>query len=1730
MEMTTTVEKLLVQIFERKNGIIEQVKQRTEFYNQHLASKLLIDGITPPPWLWNPTQFSDPKELNKEELISELLLPHPQPTVGFSKDCFSQYKNVVTENHGEISDGFFTEKGFKAQDAPMVATVSNENRAQCASIGLPELDVISTSPVDETDERFLNICHAPDQSLARFQRSKSRQQALEYRSSAKAQAKSRLSNENGNDVPPNSIRLSISASKQNDEASKLAEPRDISCKSCGDCDLDQANCQSKEKGMNIDTGRTTRSRSSNEVQTFVSDSTADAEAGSSCDDAKARKTKSRSIYVSMLGDCINEFSMAEPFASSCQTCGEMELNERDCQSKETHINSKTSAHARSRSSGKPQGYANDSLIINFSSGDTDRMDHTIVDPMVKLHVDYVNGSIAAISSSNGPTENFMARESMLEDGRRHKENGADLSFSRITRFSRSVQQNPGMGADLDLAPHSAKADRRMLAPTVGSSMEHLNVSNEMLGLVKTSVGLIGRVTMSQTRSGDKGITEPVNRSNSSSQGDKDDQNASGGQMLQPCGETHDVVTLKGNAEILVANDLVSLDLVGEQSVSSSLSDAKRRREFEYHVAWAPSDCFMVVKPKQLNFDDMEEHNSNETSTSISRKIILDSSPVNICCSLLEHELSLDKDFSCNVNQLSLHKKSLEALEVSKKGKEDWRGSFESDVNRQFEIQMEKDRLVMSEHPMSISFKNDAGAVGQIENSQMLQKADIFLSNAVPDIEIHQAELHLNQGHDASPDMLIENASGDSKDCLIEKVGRADSTCIVIDEKKQLPLGETQIFSCLDGEVSSKHAYNLSCDRRDLDGSLPQEENDGTADSTCIVLDERRRLPLQETQNFSCLDGEVSTKHEHNLSCDKIDLDRSPLQGENGLLTCNSFGSLHREDEIINISSASAPQITKKHSPPERIFRPAEELSWPQNKRRKIEDQQTNSFTTFPSFRVQKPYCIQLDPTASCLNNAETKGDAVFVDAFKEDRNLMEVIESAPESHITKGTFCFEEENKHRQSSFATDHKQSGASLVLSSTEDDARGTIGCLAKEVRTQSPGSNFLDITKPHDEQSRQYLLPLDNNFDLPNSANLACFENTLPEGNSHQGEDRLLSQCSAPSPNDKDLDFVDVDQTMPVLEGFIVDAQEDNGEVNIAGDGIDFDKLNLSRTTIERASILAHICKSASTDTHLSHFSSCFEFQGTHDLFQSEPNGLLERLDTSPLDINVDEQFGFDDSVVNESKGMLYSDCLPYSGAQFAWHSGNRYASPAGKLWEKLSSYSGNSEKSLSSNPELTCFPIDEDFSASEENKTLDEKADEVQEEVDSSDNSHYAQREPLKDFTNSSLNPHALASADEMSLSRDSVGYFNTKTSFTGIQTEVKQKSESLLRNNSEAKENQKLSIGANKIKKAKESFKNSFNKRNLPRRISLRQEQKLSLKEPKRNNIILNVSSFVPLVQQKKAAAVCAGKRDIKVKALEAAEAAKRLEEKKENERKVRKEALKLERAKMEKENMRQKELDKKKREEERKRKDADMQAKKRLREEEERKQKEKKRMRIEVRQRQQREQEEKMCAEKAEKEKQHFKVHEQVNTNKEPNNESKRLQNRDEAGDDVAFKETETKSVPFGLAMDSVQQTTIPFEECGAPCEIGKATDVVNNSSKNDDMFVQKCLEKSYDISPYQCSDDEDEEEDLPSRKLIPSWASKSSVALVLPLQQEMDPDVIFPQGSFCSMDEVLLPQKLQQN
>ncbi|KAA3467365.1 titin-like protein [Gossypium australe] len=72
----------------------------------------------------------------------------------------------------------------------------------------------------------------------------------------------------------------------------------------------------------------------------------------------------------------------------------------------------------------------------------------------------------------------------------------------------------------------------------------------------------------------------------------------------------------------------------------------------------------------------------------------------------------------------------------------------------------------------------------------------------------------------------------------------------------------------------------------------------------------------------------------------------------------------------------------------------------------------------------------------------------------------------------------------------------------------------------------------------------------------------------------------------------------------------------------------------------------------------------------------------------------------------------------------------------------------------------------------------------------------------------------------------------------------------------------------------------------------------------------------------------------------------------------------------------------------------------------------------------------------------------------------------------------------------------------------------------NNSLIADTSQEQSYDISPYKVSDDEDEDDDEPNNKFVPSWASKNRVALVVASQQRLDPEVIFPPGSFCSISE----------
>ncbi|KAL6975193.1 hypothetical protein U1Q18_023988 [Sarracenia purpurea var. burkii] len=269
----TTLEKLFVQIFERKNRIIEQVKQQTDLYNQHLASKLLIDGITPPPWLWNPNSNSlsfDPKELKKEELISELLLPRPPPPVCYpGTHSYLHNKSIGIGDDKELSERFFMEtnasnKGLLMGDRPTTIPEGRDNDTGCSLNCVPEFDISSTSPQQKIEVGSSNLYTAPDQSILNIQRSKLRQKALELRNSAKAASKSCFMDENDACAPSRGFKTSRIASQNLDRDKELIELATFShvISDNGAVRLTNGEYPSKEKDADIYCGRITRSRSS----------------------------------------------------------------------------------------------------------------------------------------------------------------------------------------------------------------------------------------------------------------------------------------------------------------------------------------------------------------------------------------------------------------------------------------------------------------------------------------------------------------------------------------------------------------------------------------------------------------------------------------------------------------------------------------------------------------------------------------------------------------------------------------------------------------------------------------------------------------------------------------------------------------------------------------------------------------------------------------------------------------------------------------------------------------------------------------------------------------------------------------------------------------------------------------------------------------------------------------------------------------------------------------------------------------------------------------------------------------------------------------------------------------------------------------------------------------------------------------------------------------------------
>ncbi|GMH05823.1 hypothetical protein Nepgr_007663 [Nepenthes gracilis] len=1776
----STIEKLFVQIFEQKKCIIEKLKHQKQLYDQHLASKLLIEGITPPPWLLNsefPSLTSDLSELKKEELISGLLLPRPRPLVTYFNDPCCLYNKPVAAANPEPLDDLCagTSTSSKCLDEncsgfPPLCPVRGSEHT---------LNHVTVTPQDRTDAGITVIYSEPDQSLARIQRSRSRQKALELRNSAKANAKSSL----GREIDPgdcfSDTAQKICSGLPNclNEFLELAKPsaNTVENGSIKEAELREHLC--KEKNTDVCSASVPGS-GCQEVKDAETGHYLSKEKKNVCSD---RITRSRSLYQqSIVGDHqINENN---------QAYGSMITRTRTSESKQAETEYK---HSREKIE-----YCNSEKIARRAKAHPRSVtgDHHSYEKGGKRYSGRVtrSRSHAARQAEKGGCRSKEINDSVF-NGTTTQSTGScsqaesmkPIGFSNIAKengcaWSQSMDKTLHLQLEmLDAADLQNNLDAQVIARDSVSSQNDAKVCTEDMRELsaKNEVLLqhIDIVRSSQTDHSSQDRSEPVNSSNDL-----------GLRVTWPVSSSNpsparSLRELKHNSTMLTEVDalhcteacgtidqekcvvdaartgLLSGKLVESYTVDlgSNMDDSRLGKGLDASVCSPLLLSGMLVKPMQLDFDEIEESCLCEVPDSIERTIqhsesagssVLgcDESPEKLSSHVLHGKLDSVPQESLLVQQVMSSRKEASR---SFSGKE-WsvlstgnvaliaKGKFDCDPSHapsSCKTSKICDLSLINEHPI---FGLDEVGYTIPESKRISELNTSFL-------QVSQEDL---QGRGKAADPNFRNLQ----------------TGMQINLSFQKHVRETE-----GGKSPVEEIAICSLPKVDVDpvSSLSSEKHSGqlAAKQPAVAFSEKFKLGPSSYEDCKLTDPKVA-EFGHFTCCSRTvgsqgtpALEYSPVISDNETKCKFTWKEIDASTSVaqnaeqywphflIDRMVAGGSKVTEARSVgksmlPEYGFNSGMEGPWPQYKRRKIESPILNYRSASPSFRVnhfpevsdfqnrshvRKHHSTFLPSQFSMCHNLDVAQSRSSYDSMTE-------MQMNAKCSVTKST------PKLLDKEGAVSLEGRGVMIPLTLRQQHLeRTSMPSLIKQA-TVVPQSCFLEegnVNPATGVPDGQY----DDSLHIEDKAvasigeNLASSQMTLDQREFLHEDDQM--DCSVVSPKMEYMAEVGPDQTISVFEGFNIDVERVNEK--IAG-GVGFDGNHLPNDTIDRASFLEQLCKSVTSCTPLSHFPTAYKPHGMPSTYYSLPNGLLEQIDLRsklPLNGSADQQLKAGYLCMNDDNscslsGKSCSDCLPLPSSGFGWGFRKPYLSPVRKGFEGISSKSGSSDKHASSIPKLTCFPIEEDPESSDEKNTnANDVAEACAEENGSSVGKRSVKGDPPCDFTAEHISTLASDSG------RGCLESVSTETSANEMQNRASQRNlnhHSRTRHTNSGKEN--ISLGANSIKKHSETLNSRFPKPQLSGKTSMRSEsQSFSEKELKRNNIVSNLKSFLPLVQQKQAAAIAPVKRDVRVKALEAAEAAKRLAEKRENERKQKKEALKLERVKLEQENLRQLELKTKLKEEERRKKDADIAARKRQRDEEERKERERKRKRIEEARRLQREQEEKVHAEI--KEYKYGAAGKRADNRKEFNEEKEKHAVR-EMEENSSIEPVDELSAAGVSQWDVGVMSANGHKASTVSCDTGKvpgnnrAGSSTPNYVKDNFPSTKISQEQSYQMSPYQCSDDEEEEEDdKPIKKIIPTWASKSCVALALSASQKLDPDVIFPPGSFCSLDEVLLPRKLLQ-
>jgi hypothetical protein len=878
-----------------------------------------------------------------------------------------------------------------SRDKNVVATfaggISGSGIASLQCGPVDELDHSAISPQDPGEKGISDTYHDPALSLARVSRSKSRQRALEVRNSAKA-VESCPRDENIVSTFAGGISGSAIASLQSDPVDELVfvNPVDTNNVSCVVEEVKIGDCRSKEDGSNIFTGRLTRSRSSSQQVSSFNEGKSSYNAREPSELAKPSRITDGSCggRKAKIGDNWSEDMRSNVYHGRL-TRSRSSSQQPNCVNKLMKLDSSYDKVGGVSHSKQHSNYVDDSKELVKSSAiidDSCGVKEEVVDCDSKEQGSNAYfGRILKYRSSSPPFNNVNSTQAQSigkstqppqsprcvgGDAALQSEEGPQM-YDVISLPSQQDQELCRKG---DAREHSSKAN---------SEVEYVSRNSESLATNKVNAAYYsdkenvadeyaGNNLRGETTSTIEGISKPVNSSNAlgcrvtrsrSNAFNKpplaqslkrsegiDLKEVSGTQIkVLPCISTSDTVGLERCASTAAEFEIVSDELVAACSgcPGSNLDVASLRVGLEVLASRPPSDCDVFMKPKQLNFDYVEESSLNRVSSPASEKELQGRSPERSPLTLSDPaDIVASVSYQANCNS-SPEKSLLEEQEDLSKESELQRFSSEVHVEKTDEASRSSNGNTVSPVKDSPEVPKDAVMHTLLETDRISKEK----SSLIDHLSISQfaredlLELPKQVGY------ILSNDRADTRmDVSIEKVvvehDGGQTTKLVSEDSK------------LDSDLCSDLKQSTDAGFAIVSGSGPFKNPDVTLRDSIVELpcavwvEETRGNLVQQTIN-------------------------------SGISQCQNEASLGRctiEDKLVYCPKSMEEQILK-NSMPSGSFSLGLEDSWPQHKRRKIEGQLTEVLSASPSLREEGRKLINRDSVSENLNGVEDKLKAVL---------------------------------------------------------------------------------------------------------------------------------------------------------------------------------------------------------------------------------------------------------------------------------------------------------------------------------------------------------------------------------------------------------------------------------------------------------------------------------------------------------------------------------------------------------------------------------------------------------------------------------------------------------------------------------------------------------------------------------------------------------------------------------